>query len=413
MTAHLRSPSIQLSLLAVVTVAAAYGRTALGPLQETMRTALALTDNQMALLQGPAMALPVVIAGVPLGLLIDRYSRVRLLIIFAVFSVVGSLLTAYATDFALLLLARCLVGLTYTGALTAVFSLAADLYAPAQRGRATMVLLVSAMAGNSAAFALGGAFLAMSDAGADAWRSAMLMLVAPLIPVLALMFAMREPSRTERTPENRSAREVWPELWRERAVIAPLLAGMILLEMAFMAVYVWAAPTLARTFDLPPERTGAIMAMGLMLSGLLGPIAGGFLADHCQRRGGPRRAIAVLSGIGLSSLPAGCFAFVPHIALASALLVTFMVIVCAALAMGTALFTVVVPGEVRGLGMSIMFAGNTLFGVALAPMMVSALAGVIGGAASVGKALALVGITSMLLAAAVLAAGRRNLSRVA
>ena len=126
---------LQLLLLMLAAAAALYARTALSPLQEAMRTAFALSDNQMAMLQGPALALPLVLLAMPLGLLIDRHSRVRLLVIFSALSLLGSLCTALAPNFALLFAARCLIGLTVTATSTAAFSLVADLCAPARRGR--------------------------------------------------------------------------------------------------------------------------------------------------------------------------------------------------------------------------------------------------------------------------------------
>jgi hypothetical protein len=65
--------------------AGAYARTAMSPLQETMRVALGLSDNQMASLQGPALALPLMLVAVPLGVLIDSRSRVRMLLVLAAF----------------------------------------------------------------------------------------------------------------------------------------------------------------------------------------------------------------------------------------------------------------------------------------------------------------------------------------
>src|SRR5688572_30174124 len=97
-----RAPSLiqrrsgQLVLLALAMALAGYVRTAVSPLQEAMRVALTLSDNQMAVLQGPIIGIPVVAASLPLGLLIDRYSRVRMLIALMLLSLGGSLLTAYA-----------------------------------------------------------------------------------------------------------------------------------------------------------------------------------------------------------------------------------------------------------------------------------------------------------------------------
>lgn len=402
---------LQMLMLAVAVLAATYARAAIGPLQEAMRGALALSDNQMGLLQGPLQAVPVMVGAIALGLLVDRYSRVRLLFIFAVFSMIGSFFTALASNFPLLAAARCLIGLTQTGVSTAAFSLLADFCTPERRGRGAMIVSVSQMGGNSAAFSLGGLLLAMTGPGPEGWRWTMFWMASPLVPVMFLMLAMREPPRTGQVIKNLSTHEAWPELWRYRAVIAPLLAGVVMAEIAFGAVYVWAAPALSRSFGLPPQRVGAIMGIGMVLSGVLGPIVGGPLADLCQRTGGPRRTISVLSGLALLAVPAGLFAFVPGVALACVLLVMFIVIVVATLVMGTALFTVVIPNELLGVCMGIMFALDTFFGFVLAPVAVSLLSGAMGGPAMIGKALALVGVGASVLGAAAFAFGRRYHSR--
>jgi len=76
------------------------------------------------------------------------------------------------------------------------------------------------------------------------------------------ILAMREPIRVGITHQNPRVRDAWLELWHYRARITPLLGGMVMAELAFGAAYVWAAPALSRTFNLPPDRIGAIMGSG-------------------------------------------------------------------------------------------------------------------------------------------------------
>jgi predicted MFS family arabinose efflux permease len=403
--------SFQLLLLTVATFAGVYARTAVSPLQETMRTALSLTDNQMALLQGPALALPVAIAATPIGLAIDRYSRVRLMLIFAACNFVGSLFTALAANFTLLFAARCLVGVAGPASWMAAMSLLADLYAPTQRGRANMVVVVGQCAGNSAAFALGGVLQAMGDSWPNDWRYAMLWMAVPLGAVVLLTLAMREPQRTELVIQKPSARRACAELWRYRAVIAPLLVGLSMLGVAEGAAVTWVAPTLSRSFALSPDRIGVIMGSVLLVSGVLGPIAGGILADVCQRRGGPRRTMSVLSALALLTVPAGLFALTASAASASALLFVFMAVGGAIVVAGTTLFTIVIPNELRGLCMAVLSAAFLLLGFGLAPLTVSLLSGAIGGPAMIGEALAWVCATTSLFATAVFAFGIRYFPR--
>lgn len=216
----------------MATFASVYARTAVSPLQEAMRVAMSLTDNQMALLQGPALALPVAIAATPIGLAIDRYTRVRLICVFAVCLVAGSLLTALASSFSMILLARCLIGVAGPAIWMATMSVIADLYASTQRGRANMVVVIGQCGGNAAAFALGGTLLAIAGQESDSWRYAMVGLTIPLVFIVLLTLLMREPQRTERLVKEPSLRESFAELWRYRAAIAPLLIGLSMLGVA-------------------------------------------------------------------------------------------------------------------------------------------------------------------------------------
>jgi MFS family permease len=399
---------VQFCLLIIAAGAAVYARSAISPLQESMQMALALSDNQMAMLQGPVLALPLVIASIPLGFVVDRYSRVYLVFLLALANALGIVLTAFAANFATLLLARALIGLASTATFTATMSLLADLYAPDQRGRASMAILIGQFAGMAAAFALGGALIAKSGSEAGGWRWAMCWLAGPLVPILLLLLTMREPVRTGVRVQSPAAHETVAELWQYRKVIAPLMAGLVMAEIADGAALVWAAPALSRGLGLTSDRVGAIMSITVLVGGILGSLSGGFLADFCQRIGGPRLTIRMLSGVALCAVPAGLFAVAPGTLSASALLGTFMTVIGAILVTAVALFTIVIPNELRGLCLSVMTGVNVFFGVALAPLTVSLVSGQMGGSLMIGRALALVCVIAGLLGAAMFALGGRH-----
>jgi predicted MFS family arabinose efflux permease len=408
---------VQLVLLACAMAAAGYARTAISPLQEAMRVALALSDNEMALLQGPVVGIPVALAAIPLGLLIDQRSRTQLLRVLIVLSLVGSLLTAVTSSFPLLLVARGLAGLTGLAILPVVFSFLADLYPPTQRGRVTTVALVGQVSGNSAAFWLGGALLALSGPDPSGWRESMLWMSAPLVVMLLLSAFLREPARTGRalshSSANPSVRQVWHELRHHRGVVIVIVLAIMLVEIAIGGMLVWGAPMLSRAYALAPDRVGAIMAMGMMVSGILGPILGGALADLCQRSGGPRRTVSVLVWMAVASVPTSLFAFVPGVASASVLLVASMTLMLAIVTMGMAVFTIVIPNELRGLCMSVLIAACVLAGLAIAPPAVSLLSGAVAGLEMIGHALSVVCAASGLGAAVIFALGRSYVPREA
>jgi MFS family permease len=398
-------------LLVAAAMGAYYARYTIGPLQETMRAALNLSDNQIALLQGPALAVPMALAAIPLGFIIDRHSRVRLLLILVAGTLVGSVLTALTPNFAGLVAARGLVGFSSFAVNPVAISLLSDLYVPSQRGRATMMLSIGQVIGSSAAFALGGQLIAVFGAGPNGWRWALIELSAPLLLAVIAAFSMHEPPRSGTVVRNPSIRQALAELWRLRAIIATLGAGIVIVQIAEGAALVWAAPTLSRGFALAQDRVGTIMAAALLISGLVGAIAGGMMADFCQRTGGPRRTITALGGLAVLSALFGPFGIMPSAALASGLLVAFLTVGIMISVAGMALLTVVVPNELRGLCIAALVAGSLLVGFAVAPLTVSLLSTAMGGSEMVGKALAWVTVATSLLGAAAFVSASRSIPR--
>src|SRR5690348_14117705 len=127
----------QLLLLATAAWAANYTRTTLGPLQETMQRTLSLSDNQVALLQGLALALPLALGAIPIGLLADRLSHKAILLSALTLALLSSILTAFSSNFEILLAARFLTGLSLPGGYICAYAMAGDLFEPELRGRAT------------------------------------------------------------------------------------------------------------------------------------------------------------------------------------------------------------------------------------------------------------------------------------
>lgn len=395
-------------MLTLAAMVALYARMLVSPLQETMRGVLGLTDNQMGILQGPALGLPMVVLAIPLGILIDRCSRVRLLQIFAACNLVATVLTAFAPDFTALVITRGLIGFTATATAITAFAMIADLFEPAQRGRASMLVVIGQVAGMSAAFALGGLALEHYSGDPDGWRWATLWLAGPLALVAVLLTGMREPPRLGPAIQASSAIHSFNELWRQRTVVW-VLAGLIMAEIAAVIVPVWTAPSLSRRFGLSPQEVGAVMSVALLLSGICGPLAGGVLADLCQRTGGPRRTLLAQAALALLSVPSGLYAIATNLFWSNVLLVIFKTLVGALLVMSVALITITAPSHIRGFALGLMAAGNNLFAVAMAPLAVSVLSGVLGGPTMIGHALAYICVATGIVGAALFAGGRRNL----
>lgn len=401
---------VAISPLLLCGVAANYARATVSPLQEAIRIGLDLTDNQIALVQGLAIALPISLAAFPLGLLVDRYKRVRILLVLAVMNLVGTLLTALSDDFTLLFIARGLVGLGSYGTVMTVPSLISDLCGPEMRGRAVSLSGVGYVVGRSVAFVAGGALLGMNAGVEDGWQTAIYWLAVPLVLVLVMILLLREPARGEvgRASEG-AVRDRLAEFWRYRGIVLPILVGFVVAEMADGAALIWAAPIFMREYGLSPAQVGSLLGMVLLVSGGAGMFAGGVMADICQRRGGTQRSILLMSILALIGIPAGLFALAPSPVLASLLLGLLMLVGSMISMMSSAILMVALPNELRGFSMGAAMFGNTVFCIGLAPLMVSSLSGLLGGSSSLAIALSIVCVATSLIGAAAFFVGTRSI----
>jgi predicted MFS family arabinose efflux permease len=402
---------LQLALLAIAGMAAVSARAALAPLLESVKASLGLTDNQLALLLGPAFTIVMLVAAVPLGLVIDRYRRARLMLALLALLTLGSILTAIADSFVELFVARGLVGFAILAFFPTAASLVADLYEPAQRGRASMVMMVCQFAASSGAFAASGYLFASSDWGPDAWRWSILCLTVPVVVVTFLLLALEEPIRTGQGIANPTTRQAFQELWLFRGLLLLLLMGKVMALIALQSIIAWAAPFLARGYSLQPDRVGAIMAIAIPLGGIIGTIAGGFLADLCQKSGGPRRTVAMTSIFAAVAMPLCLFVAAPNAQVAGVMLGAAFTALTTVAVMVAIVVIVAIPNEIRGVSVGILTAIGSFVSVGLAPLLVSWLSGAIGGPMMIGKALTIVCVASSFLSAAIFGLGGRYLLR--
>ena len=410
----LRRSAAQGLLCGLVIVATSYGRTALAPVQEAMSSGLGLADMEVALIQGPAMAIPVVLSAAPFGLLVDRYSRARLMFALVAVALAATVATALADGFTSMVAARCAVGFASAAAATTAISFLSDAFPVEQRGRATMILSFGQMMGNSAAFALGGMFLMVPIGSFDPWRSAMLWAALPMLPVLLSALLLIEPRRPALRMASPAYLNKLSTAQPRPRTLATLVAGIVSAQIPFCAVFIWAAPAFDRSFMLGPDVVGGIIAFALLTSGTIGPLFGGMLAEHLQRTGGLRSIGTGMIWLQLSSLPLCLFGFLSSATIAVVVFVIYLVVITIILIMGMVLFTLVIPDSVRGFSLGLLFSVEALVGFGLAPVLVSGLSELSGGGAAIRSSLAIVAFAAGLLGALALwhgttmLPGRRN-----
>ena len=397
------APSIRRAALplALLSLTLAAGFTALGSfatVQEGVKAELGIGDGSLALIGGLGAAVPLALFSIPIGLLVDRYNRVRLLIALAACWTLGTLLTAYAGSTATLILTRMLTGIGATGALTAALSIGADLCAPTERGRAMLAMTLGKTLGLAAAFALVGWLYGLfpnGGFGLTGWRAAHLALASLCLVCLLPLLLLREPARHEVAAGPGAPFAVLAgELWARRAFLLPLFVGQISVVMADNASLSWSAPVLQRVWALRPEQFAGWMGALLLATGLGGAVLGGLAADRGQRSG--RRGGVLLGALAgaVVGLPAAIFPIAGSVPAFAALLGVLVLCGTVTGLITSVALTVLLPNEVRGFAIGLFIAVAGVIGFGVAPALVVGVSRLLGGEGHLAPALAIVGLVT-------------------
>jgi MFS family permease len=376
-----------------------------GTVQESAKAELKLSDNVLGMIQGLGAAVPLVLFSIPIGILVDRFNRVRLMLALAGIWTIGTALTAIAPNVPTLFAARMLTGIGTTGALTAALSLSADFCAPDQRGRALLIVNLGKALGTAAAFALTGWLFGLYlrhalpglFAGASPWRSTHAALAVLSAVLLVPMLLMREPTRQEvEAGPDAPFGTVVRELWSRRAFLIPLFVGQVAVVMADAAAGIWASPILSRIYGLQPQDFGSWMGAILFGTGVAGAVLGGIAADLGQksgRRGGLLVGAVIAAAIGV---PAALFSISPTVPIFAVAFGTLALCGTITGLITSVALTVLIPNELRGLCIGAFIAIAGLIGFGLAPSLVAGVSTALGGERHIGEAQALVGVTVSL-----------------
>lgn len=301
-------------------------------LAQDIKTDLGLSDTEMGLLTGPAIALFYAVLGIPMAYVADRVHRVRLL---ALCLLLWSALTALggaAKNLVQLAATRVGVSIAEAGGTPISASLLADYFPPDKRATALGIYSAASAVGVFFGFALGGI---VNDA--VGWRWAMVAAGAPGI-VLAVLISLtlREPKRGAADPGGvQAAKPATGSMWqtlRQLWSIREYRRIVIACSGANMSVYVllsWAPSVALRSFDVTSGQVGIFMGLGIAALGAASLAGTGFMADALNKKSRvqPVRLIALFQYLVVPLMLATLFAptftlFMVTIALAYAAIVS-------------------------------------------------------------------------------------------
>jgi MFS transporter, Spinster family, sphingosine-1-phosphate transporter len=242
-----------------------------------------LSDSQVGLL-GSAFLLVYAVAAVPFGFWADRGVRKTVVAAGVAIWSLATLFTGFARSFPQLFVSRAVLGIGEAGYYPAGTSLLSDYFPKEQRGRTMSIWGAGSTFGIAVGFA-GGGYIAEKFG----WRSAFFFAAVPGILFALLAFGLREPLRGSAEKVGRAVERIhdasfrnFVDLLRIRTLRATILSQTLLYFVLASNAF-WLPILLTRRFNLSVGKAGLLAGVVLVAGGLIGTLAGGWIADRRAR----------------------------------------------------------------------------------------------------------------------------------
>ncbi len=182
-------------LFAAVLALDAADRSTVGAVAAELHQALNINNTEIGLLVTASTGAGA-LATLPIGILVDRVARVRLLTVAVVVWSMATIVGGAATSYVMLLVARLALGAVVATAFPAVSSLTGDLFPAADRGRMWGYILSGELIGTAVGLGLSGAIAGLLSWRFSFWLLALLgFVLAAVLPRL-----LPEPARGGQSP---------------------------------------------------------------------------------------------------------------------------------------------------------------------------------------------------------------------
>jgi MFS transporter, Spinster family, sphingosine-1-phosphate transporter len=261
-----------LAVLALINFVNFADRQVVVPLLPLLRQQMNLNDAQLGSLQTWLLVV-LAVASVPCGLYADRWSRTQIIAAGVAFWSLATIACGFATSFALLLVARALIGIGEAAYAPAAQSMITDSFPYQRRAMAQSIFASGMLLGGAAGQAFGGL---MGES--HGWKYTFIVL--GLVCMIPGFFVVKLPE-----PPRRPRSEVVPiaSLLSVPAYLAMIVAGTCI-TFASVSLLTWGIDFAVNYKEFSLREAALSLAIVALLSLLLGVLTGGFLADRLQKR---------------------------------------------------------------------------------------------------------------------------------
>ena len=272
---------------------------------EPIRRDLHVTDTEVSLLGGLAFSIFYTTLGIPLARLADQTNRRNLMAIGVAFWTAMTAVSGLARSFWSLFAARVGVGVGEAALSPAAFSLLADYFPPKRLARAISIYSTGVYFGAGLALMIGGQVIQLVSTAPTRtlplvgevfpWQITFFIVGALGIPVVLLMFTIREPLRRGMAPRAAASEadaakpSSWPALraflrQNTRTIVCHITA-FTLYGIAIGSYLFWSPSLMIRTHGWTPAHAGLVIGALMFVLGTAGVSFGGFLADRLAAAG--------------------------------------------------------------------------------------------------------------------------------
>ena len=375
-----------------------------------------MTDFQSGLLIS-SFLLVYAIATLPLGVWADRGIRKNIVAICVGIWSVSTALAGFTRNLIQLFSMRSILGIGEAGYAPASLSLLGDFFDKSRRGRILSYWSVGTLIGAAIGVTLGGRV-----ADAFGWRWAFYIVGIPGLIAAFLAWRIIEPRRGAFDRENGDS-ETTPETIGHgslsknfRGSVQKLLkiptywtivGALVFSFFCIGGTSFWLPTYLNRAFNLSLTNAGTISGLVLVISGVVGTVVGGWLADFMQRRFAGGRLFTCMLGF-LIGAPLVLIALLIH---TLALFITVFIVAAISLNFCTgplnAVIQDIIAPEIRATALGLALLLAHVLGDAAAPTII----GVFSDQSSLGTALLVTAPTFLFLAGLVCLLGLRTVAK--
>lgn len=354
-------PWVLLAILSMTYLLSSLDRMVINLLVEPIKADFGLTDTEVSILVGPAFIAVFSLAIIPMGYLVDRISRTRLLAAGLGFWSIMTGLCGMAGGFASLALARAGVGLGEATLNPSGYSLISDAFDKRRLGFAVGIFIMGGALGAGVAFLLGGVVIGqLADHGNFAlpilgemrpWQLTFVLLTIPGIVLSVILGLMPNPARKTskaalHDPASEGALKAYYR--RNAGLLARHHFAMGAANMVQLGTLGWIAPLLARVHGWDSSEIGLVVGLVLLIILPAGLIIGGYIGDYAARRGAQQRLVICAWSLVLAAIAGVIYPVLadPWWLVAVFAVASFFAAIPPGI--GNAALQYIVPGEIRG-----------------------------------------------------------------